>query len=510
MAATPRLRVLDIGLARLTEIVHSLGKPKYRAKQLWEACVKQNAKDTAQITSFSAADRQKFAEQFSLRATTIDAESRSSDGTVKWLLNCPHAGKRSSSASSLAIEEGTSTLPTKAGDANGDQPLRMEAVYIPEFATSARSGRGTLCVSSQAGCSLSCSFCHTGTQALSGNASPGDVVEQVLTARERISALNQDKTQPAAKHGPLPALSHIVFMGQGEPLLNWANVKRAIGVITAPSPLGLGMAPRRITISTSGVAPVIPRLATETPGVRLALSLHAPNDELRSRIMGINRNWPLETVLGACRDYIHIRLNTLARARAAAAAAAVDDDVDSDDEDSAPDANRDWLSKKPLALSSSVQGGGPRSSLGGGSSRYNGARRVRITFEYVMLDGVNNSTVHAVQLVDLLRKQLRDGLAAPAVAAGGDTNSRQLIRVAGATLISPTAHAHVNLIPFNPWPGSAYTCSSLAAIDAFQGVLLDAGIQCTVRRARGQDVMGACGQLRSTEDRKRGLKASAM
>jgi len=292
----------------------------------------------------------------------------SADGTRKWLLR---------------LEDGNT----------------LETVFIPE------DERGTLCVSSQIGCSLSCSFCHTGTQRLARNVTASEIVEQVWWAKRALGDI------PGGSSTRKPIVSNVVFMGQGEPLYNYRNVRKAVQILTHAE--GLAMPRRRVTVSTSGVAPLIPRLASEL-GVQLAISLHAPNDETRSRIMGINRQFPLRALLASCRDY------------AAAMRAA----------------------------------GAP-------------SRALRITFEYVMLRGVNDQPGHAKQLATLLAQL-------PAL---------------------------VNLIPFNPWPGSQFQCSSLETIDTFARALSSAGLQVTVRTPRGRDILAACGQLRSSREEQEDVAA---
>ncbi len=248
----------------------------------------------------------------------------------------------------------------------------VEAVFIPE------EGRGTLCVSSQVGCSLSCSFCHTGTQRLEANLSSGAILKQLVALPRAIQEM----------------VTNVVFMGQGEPLYNLRGVSKAIEIMTDPE--GLAIAHGRVTVSTSGVAPAIPRVASEM-GVNLAVSLHAPNDLLRSHIMAINKTYPLALLMEACTDF----------ARLASCATR------------------------------------------------------RISFEYVMLRDVNDSIGVARELVRLLRH----------------------------------LPCHVNLIPFNAWPGAPYECSPAATIEAFKEELTSSGLPTTVRRARGADIMAACGQL---------------
>jgi 23S rRNA (adenine2503-C2)-methyltransferase len=301
---------------------------------------------------------------------------------------------------------------------------RIEAVIIPQ------GRRTTLCVSSQVGCSLSCAFCHTGTQAMRGNVGASEIVGQVLLARARRPITN------------------VVFMGQGEPLLNWRAVSRAIGVLTEPK--GFALPPRRVLVSTAGVAPLIPRVAIDTPGVRLALSLHAPTDELRSKLMGVNLRWPLAEVMAACAEYVRLRI------------AANEGTEEEEDEEEAEDEGShldDVLLRTPP----------PR------GQKFNGTRRVRVSFEYVLLHGVNDSPREAAALVSLLSRW--------------HPRSR--------------LHAHVNLIPFNPWTGDSFRAPPLEAVRDFAAALREEGFATTVRRARGDDVGGACGQLRTNSELKK-------
>ncbi|KAJ1895132.1 hypothetical protein LPJ81_005029 [Coemansia sp. IMI 209127] len=269
---------------------------------------------------------------------------------------------------------------------NGDTKATVECVYIPE------SNRGTLCVSAQVGCSLSCKFCHTGTQSLYRNLTASEIAGQYMIAAWK------EKDYPR-QLGRKSSISNIVFMGQGEPLYNFRNVSKAVGILTDQA--GIGMAPWRITISTSGVAPLIPRIATDLR-VGLAISLHSADNDLRSEIMPINKTYPIPVLMQSCAEF---------------------------------------------AAQASHQ------------SR-------RITFEYVMLDGVNDSNADAKRLVDLVRN----------------------------------FPAHVNIIPFNPWPGSIYRQSSAARVAEFCRLVRDRGVFASVRTPRGDDILAACGQLKSTHD----------
>jgi 23S rRNA (adenine2503-C2)-methyltransferase len=322
-----------------------------------------------------------LAHAFSLERPEIVTEQLSIDGTRKWLLRLPKRGHE-------------------------QRAPEIETVYIPE------ADRGTLCVSSQVGCTLSCSFCHTGTQRLVRNLQPEEIVAQVLLARDRIG--DWPGAAPPSDGGLLPAaerkITNVVLMGMGEPLYNFDNVRDAVAVIADGE--GLALSKRRITLSTSGVVPMIPRWGDEA-GTMLAISLHAVSDELRDRLVPINRKYPIAELMAACRTY-----PGLSNAR-------------------------------------------------------------RITFEYVMLKGVNDSLADAKALIKLL---------------------------AGIP-------AKINLIPFNPWPGAPHACSDWEQIEGFAEVVNRAGYASPVRTPRGRDIMAACGQLKSeslaTRARERGLAQGA-
>jgi 23S rRNA (adenine2503-C2)-methyltransferase len=274
-------------------------------------------------------------------------------------------------------------------------PVDIETVYIPE------EDRGTLCVSSQVGCTLTCSFCHTGTQRLVRNLTAGEVLAQVLMARERLGDFPGGQ-RPAdgglVPSGETRAITNVVMMGMGEPLYNYDNVKQAL--LIASDDAGLAIGRRRITLSTSGVVPQIEPTGREI-GVMLAISLHAVRDELRDELVPINKKWPLKDLLEACRTYPGL------------------------------------------------------------------SNAKRITFEYVMLRGINDS----------------------------DADARELVRLLA------NIPAKINLIPFNPWPGSAYECSSSARIERFADIVNRAGYASPVRTPRGRDIFAACGQLKSETER---------
>ncbi len=371
-----------IGLSReqLGEALRDIGVPpaqqRMRAAQLWHWLYLRGATDFAAMSNVSKDMRARLAEHFALPRPEIVTEQISSDGTRKWLLRFP---------------------PRGAG-----RPVEVETVYIPE------EGRGTLCVSSQVGCTLNCSFCHTGTQKMVRNLTAEEIVGQVLLARERLGDFPDAAVpQGAMVPGEGRLVSNIVMMGMGEPLYNFDNVKQAL--LIAADGDGLGLSRRRITLSTSGVVPMIPRTGEEI-GVMLAISLHAVRDELRDELVPLNKKYPIAELLAACRAY-----PGLSNAR-------------------------------------------------------------RITFEYVMLKGINDSLADARELVRLLR-----GIP-----------------------------AKINLIPFNPWPGTAYECSDWEQIERFAEVVNRAGYASPIRTPRGRDILAACGQLKSESERLRARERLAL
>ncbi len=364
---TPTLSGLDrAGLsAALTAIDVPDRQLKMRVEQLWSWLYVRGAASFDTMSDMSKDLRARLAAAYTLERPEIVTEQISADGTRKWLLRLPRRGHEA-------------------------RPPEIETVYIPE------TDRGTLCVSSQVGCTLTCSFCHTGTQRLVRNLEAQEIVGQILLARDRIG--DWPGVAPPQDAGMLPAsekkITNIVLMGMGEPLYNFDNVKTAMMI--AADGQGLSFSKRRITLSTSGVVPQIARWGAET-GTMLAISLHATRDELRDKLVPINRKYPIAELLDACRAYPGV----------------------------------------------------------------SNARR--ITFEYVMLKGVNDSLADARALVKLL---------------------------AGIP-------AKINLIPFNPWPGTDYVCSGDEAIQQFGDVVNRAGYVSPVRTPRGRDILAACGQLRS-------------
>ncbi len=357
--------------AALAEAGVPEGEIRMRVAQLWHWIYHAGTTSFDAMGNVSKVLRATLAEGFTLGRPKIIAEQISGDGTRKWLLRLDPAGPR-------------------------DQGAEVECVYIPE------SDRGTLCVSSQVGCTLSCNFCHTGTQRLVRNLTAREIICQVLIARERLGDF-PGLMPPGGGLVPgkgLRAVSNIVFMGMGEPLYNLENVREAVAVFADGD--GLALSKRRITVSTAGVVPRMEELGRET-GAMLAISLHAVRDELRDKLVPLNKKYPLKDLLAACRAY-----------------------------------------------------------PGASNAR-------RITFEYVMLKGINDSPAEARELVRLLK-----GIS-----------------------------AKINLIPFNPWPGAPYECSDWDTIARFSEIVFNAGYASPVRTPRGRDIMAACGQLRSETEKLR-------
>ena len=376
----PPARPSLIGLSRaeLAERLADIGvlpsQRKMRVQQLWHWIYFRGAESFEEMTSISRETRAQLAAHFTVDRPQVVAEQVSSDGTRKWLLRLP------------------------SGDAV-ERPHEVECVYIPE------TDRGTLCISSQVGCTLNCSFCHTGTQRLVRNLTSGEIAGQVMVARDRLNDW-------ADRESGGRLVTNVVMMGMGEPLYNFEAVRDALLIVADNE--GIGISRRRITLSTSGVVPNIVR-AGEEIGVMLAVSLHAVRDELRNELVPLNRKYPIAELLQACRDY-------------------------------------------------------PGSS---------NARR--ITFEYVMLKGVNDSLEDARLLVKLLK-----GIP-----------------------------AKINLIPFDPWPGTRYECSDWEQIEKFSEYIFNAGYSSPVRTPRGRDILAACGQLKSETEKlsvreRQALRAMAM
>jgi 23S rRNA (adenine2503-C2)-methyltransferase len=374
-AASGRPSLLGLTRDELKDRLAEIGVPerelKMRVAQLWSWIYFRGARDFEQMTNVGKGLRARLAEAFTLARPEVVSEQVSKDGTRKWLIRMPSTGPF-------------------------DKGAEIECVYIPEV------DRGTLCVSSQVGCTLTCSFCHTGTQKLVRNLSSAEIVAQLVVARDQIGDW-PDATPPEGAFVPTDGgrfVSNIVFMGMGEPLYNTDAVVAAIGVMSDNE--GLALSRRRITVSTSGVVPQIERLGAEA-NTMLAVSLHAVRDELRDVLVPLNRKYPIAELMEALRAY-----PGLSNAR-------------------------------------------------------------RITFEYVMLKGVNDSDADARALVKLLKG----------------------------------VPAKINLIPFNPWPGSKYECSDWERIERFSEIVFRAGYASPVRTPRGRDILAACGQLKSETEKLR-------
>ncbi|MEX1236435.1 MAG: 23S rRNA (adenine(2503)-C(2))-methyltransferase RlmN [Roseovarius sp.] len=358
-----------IGLTRdaLRQTLVDNGTPekqaRMRAGQIWQWVYQWGVRDFAQMTNLAKAYRLDLEEKFTLSTPEVVSRQVSSDGTRKYLVRI----------------------------AGGHE---VEVVYIPE------DGRGTLCISSQVGCTLTCSFCHTGTQKLVRNLTAGEIVGQIMIARDD---LEEWPTQGAPKD-ETRLLSNIVLMGMGEPLYNFENVRDAMKI--AMDPEGIQLSRRRITLSTSGIVPEIHRTAAEI-GCMLAVSFHGTTDEIRDKLVPINKKWNIEALLEALKAYPKV------------------------------------------------------------------SNSERITFEYVMLDGINDSDEDARRLVKLI-----EGIP-----------------------------AKINLIPFNEWPGAPYKRSSNNRIRAFADIIYKAGYASPIRTPRGEDIMAACGQLKSATERARKSRA---
>jgi len=363
-AMTTQANIIGLSTDALKEALLAAGVPEkaapMRVRQLWNWIYVHGARDFAAMTNLAKDFRVQMDEGLSLARPEIVTEQVSSDGTRKWLLR------------------------------SGGQ--EFETVFIPE------PGRGTLCVSSQVGCTLNCRFCHTGTQKLVRNLTPGEIVGQVMVARDALG------DWPSTKEDR--RVTNVVMMGMGEPLYNFENVKAALAIVADGDALALSK--RRVTLSTAGVVPMIKR-AGEEIGSALAISLHAVRDDIRDVLVPLNKKYPLKELLDACRHYPGV----------------------------------------------------------------SNARR--ITFEYVMLKGVNDSLAEAKELVRVIR-----GIP-----------------------------AKINLIPFNPWPGAPYECSDWEQIEKFAEIVNRAGYASPVRTPRGRDIMAACGQLKSESVKQRASERMA-
>jgi 23S rRNA (adenine2503-C2)-methyltransferase len=358
-----------IGLSRdqMRDALIAAGTPEKQAKmrvgQIWQWIYHWGVRDFAQMTNLAKDYRAMLADTFVIELPEVMTRQVSDDGTRKYLVRI----------------------------AGGHE---VEVVYIPE------TDRGTLCISSQVGCTLTCSFCHTGTQKLVRNLTAAEIVGQIMVARDDLG----EWPEQGAPKDETRLLSNIVLMGMGEPLYNFENVRDAMKI--AMDPEGISLSRRRITLSTSGVVPEIARTAREI-GCQLAISFHATTDEVRDRLVPINKRWPIADLLDALRDYPKV------------------------------------------------------------------SNSERITFEYVMLDGVNDSDEDAQRLIKLIK-----GIP-----------------------------AKINLIPFNEWPGAPYKRSSNNRIRKFADIIYKAGYASPIRTPRGEDIMAACGQLKSATERARKSKA---
>ena len=375
-AAPAKPSLLGLTRMQLGEQLRALDLPereiRMRVNQLWNWIYFHGVRDFDAMLNVSKVLRARLADHFTLARPEVVSEQVSTDGTRKWLIRMP---------------------PVDAKDRGAE----IECVYIPE------ADRGTLCVSSQVGCTLTCTFCHTGTQKLVRNLTTQEIVSQLVVAREKLGDFPgltppDDGIVPTGEG--VRAVSNIVFMGMGEPLYNLDNVCDALAIMSDGD--GLSLSKRRITVSTSGVVPQISELGQRS-GAMLAISLHAVRDELRDKLVPLNKKYDIAELLQACRDY-----------------------------------------------------------PGASNAR-------RITFEYVMLKGVNDSDADARELVRLLK-----GIP-----------------------------AKINLIPFNPWPGAPYECSDWGRIEKFSDVVFNAGYASPVRTPRGRDILAACGQLKSETEKLR-------
>lgn len=346
--------LIGLTMDELKEAVASIGMKPFRAKQLWVAMYSHGHTDFKDITTLAKPAQAELAEHFTIARPKIITQDVSVDGSRKWLVAMPDGNE-------------------------------VEMVFIPE------EDRGALCISCQVGCTNSCTFCNTGTMRLVRNLDASEILMQLMLARD---AIKEWKVPSLEKR----MLSNIVMMGMGEPLFNYEQVAKALKIIMDDA--GLAISRRKITLSTSGVVPMIKRCGDEL-GVNLAISLHAVTDEVRTKLIPLNKKWPIAELLQACREY-------------------------------------------PAASNSR-----------------------RITFEYVMLKGVNDSPADARELVRLL-----DGIP-----------------------------AKINLLPYNPWPGSPYECSDDATIQKFGDIVNRAGYASPIRTPRGRDIMAACGQLKSASKR---------
>ena len=358
----PKTNLLGLTKAEIKSLLNKINLPNFRASQIWNWIYRSGTVDFNEMTNISKELRYLLSKNFNIWRPKISSTHQSQDGTVKWLL--------------------------KLDDGN-----EIETVWIPD------EERGTLCISSQVGCTLTCKFCHTGTQRLVRNLSSSEIVGQVMLAMDQL------KDWPSASENRL--LTSIVLMGMGEPLFNYENVRKALEIIMDHS--GISLSRRRITLSTSGIVPEIKKCGDDL-GVNLAISLHATNDNLRNELVPINKKYDIKQLLDAVRSYARIS-----------------------------------------------------------NSR-------RVTWEYVMLKGVNDTAEDAKNLVKLIK-----GIP-----------------------------SKINLIPFNEWPCSPYECSEEDSINNFAKIIMKAGYASPIRTPRGRDVMAACGQLKSLSIKQKKLNIKTL
>ncbi|NKX38928.1 23S rRNA (adenine(2503)-C(2))-methyltransferase RlmN [Tritonibacter mobilis] len=360
-----KINLVGLTRDRMREVLMEHGTPEKQAKmrvgQIWQWIYQWGVRDFSEMTNLAKAYRAQLEETFEIRVPEVVSKQVSTDGTRKYLVRI-----------------------------NGGH--EVEVVYIPE------DDRGTLCISSQVGCTLTCSFCHTGTQKLVRNLTPAEIIGQVMMARDDL----EEWPTPGAPKDETRLLSNIVLMGMGEPLYNFENVRDAMKI--AMDPEGISLSRRRITLSTSGVVPEIARTAEEI-GCLLAISFHATTNEVRDVLVPINRRWNIDELLQSLANYPKV------------------------------------------------------------------SNSERITFEYVMLDGVNDSDEDAHRLLEHIKRY--------------------------------NIPAKINLIPFNEWPGAPYKRSSNNRIRAFANIIYQAGYASPIRKTRGDDIMAACGQLKSATERAR-------
>lgn len=356
-----KIKLIGLTKQEISKILEIMGEKPFRANQIWAWVYNRGVTDFLQMSNISKESQQKLSNIFEIERPKISSHQISSDGTQKWLLMFPDGSE-------------------------------VETVFIPEVSSSSSKKFGALCISSQVGCTLTCKFCHTGTQKWVRNLTPGEILQQVMIARDYLN--EWPSTQETRK------IANIVLMGMGEPLFNYDNVARAMKIIMDDN--GISISRKRITLSTSGVANKIEQCGREL-GINLALSLHATTDELRDVIVPLNKKFKIKELLAICKKYQQI------------------------------------------------------------------SKSKRITFEYVMLKNINDSIEDAERLVRMLSN------------------------------IPST----INLIPFNPWPGTIYECSEDAVVKKFAKILTSKGLICTVRTPRGRDILAACGQLKSASEKQK-------